>query len=245
MLDARAGAAARHGFRLRDLRRARGSSARSTCPPCSGARSRTPTSATGWTSSTPGVAMCPRPACSCSASPSRISGLHRLQISIIPRNRPSRRVAQKLWLRGEGIALRYLEIDGRWEDHVRYAITSEEWTERRDRYLRQWLSEPPDVLSLLASSPPMRSRPPQPSEWRTTAGECLKNASTSASYWYGAIWPPMARPSRMTSAMSLDGTCRAGRRTRNPPPSTSSCRSRGRSAGGSPARPAGRASRGG
>ena len=69
-------------------------------------------------------------------------GLHRLQISIIPRNRPSRRVAQKLWLRGEGIALRYLEIDGRWEDHVRYAITSEEWSERRDRYLRQWLSAP-------------------------------------------------------------------------------------------------------
>ncbi|MHB1510316.1 MAG: GNAT family N-acetyltransferase [Acidimicrobiales bacterium] len=68
-------------------------------------------------------------------------GLHRLQISIIPRNRPSRRVAQKLWLRGEGIALRYLEIDGRWEDHVRYAITSEEWAERRERYLRQWLSE--------------------------------------------------------------------------------------------------------
>lgn len=67
-------------------------------------------------------------------------GLHRLQISIIPRNRPSRRVAQKLWLRGEGIALRYLEIDGRWEDHVRYAVTAEEWVERRERYLRQWLS---------------------------------------------------------------------------------------------------------
>jgi ribosomal-protein-alanine N-acetyltransferase len=49
-------------------------------------------------------------------------------------------VAQKLWLRGEGIALRYLEIDGRWEDHVRYALTAEEWMERRDRYLRQWLS---------------------------------------------------------------------------------------------------------
>jgi [ribosomal protein S5]-alanine N-acetyltransferase len=69
-------------------------------------------------------------------------GLHRLQISIIPRNRASRRVAQKLWLRGEGIALRYLEIDGKWEDHVRYAITAEEWAERRGRYLRQWLSEP-------------------------------------------------------------------------------------------------------
>lgn len=70
-------------------------------------------------------------------------GLHRLQVSIIPRNRPSRRVAQKLWLRGEGIALRYLEIDGRWEDHVRYALTAEEWRERRDRYIRQWLAGPP------------------------------------------------------------------------------------------------------
>ncbi len=69
-------------------------------------------------------------------------GLHRVQVSIIPRNRPSRRVAQKLWLRGEGIALRYLEIDGKWEDHVRYAITSEEWAERRDRYIRQWLNTP-------------------------------------------------------------------------------------------------------
>jgi [ribosomal protein S5]-alanine N-acetyltransferase len=68
--------------------------------------------------------------------------LHRLQVAIIPRNRPSRRVAQKLWLRGEGIALRYLEIDGKWEDHVRYAITAEEWVERRDRYVRQWLNEP-------------------------------------------------------------------------------------------------------
>ena len=47
---------------------------------------------------------------------------------------PAARVAQKLSLRGEGIALRYLEIDGRWEDHVRYALTAEEWVERRDRY---------------------------------------------------------------------------------------------------------------
>jgi ribosomal-protein-alanine N-acetyltransferase len=69
-------------------------------------------------------------------------GLHRLQVSIIPRNRASRRVAQKLWLRGEGIALRYLEIDGKWEDHVRYALTNEEWIERRERYIRQWLTEP-------------------------------------------------------------------------------------------------------
>src|SRR5205085_11868877 len=66
-------------------------------------------------------------------------GLHRLQVSIIPRNRPSRRVAEKLGLRDEGTAVRYLEINGVWEDHVRYAITSEEWEERRDDYLREWI----------------------------------------------------------------------------------------------------------
>ncbi|MGH9122783.1 MAG: GNAT family N-acetyltransferase, partial [Acidimicrobiales bacterium] len=49
--------------------------------------------------------------------------LHRIQASIIPRNSPSRRVAEKLGLRNEGVAERYLEIDGVWEDHVRYAIT--------------------------------------------------------------------------------------------------------------------------
>ncbi len=68
--------------------------------------------------------------------------LHRLQVSIIPRNAASRAVVRKLGLRGEGVALRYLEIDGHWEDHVRYAITAEEWLERRERYLRDWLAAP-------------------------------------------------------------------------------------------------------
>ena len=65
--------------------------------------------------------------------------LHRLQVAIIPRNHASRRVAEKLGLRDEGTALRYLEINGRWEDHVRYAITAEEWQERRDSYLSDWV----------------------------------------------------------------------------------------------------------
>jgi ribosomal-protein-alanine N-acetyltransferase len=65
-------------------------------------------------------------------------GLHRVQISIVPRNAPSRSVARKLGLRGEGIAVRYLEIDGRWEDHVRYAITAEEWAERKEAYADAW-----------------------------------------------------------------------------------------------------------
>ena len=65
--------------------------------------------------------------------------LHRLQISIIPRNHASRRVVEKLGLRSEGIAVRYLEINGTWEDHVRYAITAEEWVTRRDELMRNWI----------------------------------------------------------------------------------------------------------
>lgn len=66
-------------------------------------------------------------------------GLHRLQIAIIPRNRPSNRVVEKLGIRYEGTALRYLEINGVWEDHHRYAITAEEWAERREELLRAWV----------------------------------------------------------------------------------------------------------
>ncbi len=65
--------------------------------------------------------------------------LHRLQVSIIPRNGASRRVVEKLQIREEGTALRYLEINGTWEDHVRYAITSEEWYERREELLKEWV----------------------------------------------------------------------------------------------------------
>jgi [ribosomal protein S5]-alanine N-acetyltransferase len=64
--------------------------------------------------------------------------LHRLQIAIIPRNRNSRRVVEKLKLREEGLAVRYLEINGVWEDHLRYAITAEEWEDRRDELLGEW-----------------------------------------------------------------------------------------------------------
>jgi ribosomal-protein-alanine N-acetyltransferase len=64
--------------------------------------------------------------------------LHRVQIAIIPRNLASRRVVEKLGIRDEGLAVRYLEIDGNWEDHIRYAITSEEWEERRDEFLSAW-----------------------------------------------------------------------------------------------------------
>ena len=66
--------------------------------------------------------------------------LHRLEICIVPRNTNSRRVMEKLAIREEGVAQRFLEINGVWEDHVRYGITVEEWTERRRELLAAWVS---------------------------------------------------------------------------------------------------------
>ena len=42
--------------------------------------------------------------------------LHRVQIAIMSRNAPSLRVMEKLGVRKEGVAERYLEIAGQWED---------------------------------------------------------------------------------------------------------------------------------
>lgn len=64
--------------------------------------------------------------------------LHRVQIAIVPRNASSRRVVEKLGLREEGLAQRYLQINGVWEDHIRYAITAEEWMVRADELLDVW-----------------------------------------------------------------------------------------------------------
>lgn len=52
--------------------------------------------------------------------------LHRLQAAVMSSNRPSRRVLDKARFRLEGTSERYLQINGRWEDHLIYALTSEE-----------------------------------------------------------------------------------------------------------------------
>ena len=69
-------------------------------------------------------------------------GLHRVEICIIPRNARSHRVPQVLGLRDEGLAERFLQINGVWEDHVRYAITAEEWQARRGELCAEWLGPP-------------------------------------------------------------------------------------------------------
>jgi ribosomal-protein-alanine N-acetyltransferase len=56
-----------------------------------------------------------------------VAGLHRVQPAIMPRNARSKRVVEKCGFRHEGVALRYLKINGVWEDHDLYALTVEDW----------------------------------------------------------------------------------------------------------------------
>ncbi len=68
-----------------------------------------------------------------------VLGLHRVEIAIVPRNAKSIRVAEKLGVRHEGVSAGFLEINGMWEDHLRYAMTVEEWTSRREELGHRWL----------------------------------------------------------------------------------------------------------
>jgi len=54
------------------------------------------------------------------------AGLHRVQAGVMPRNTPSIRVVEKNGFRFEGLARNYLQINGAWEDHNLYALTTED-----------------------------------------------------------------------------------------------------------------------
>lgn len=53
-------------------------------------------------------------------------GLHRVQANVMTKNPRSARVLEKNGFRREGLALNYLQIAGRWEDHHMYALTVED-----------------------------------------------------------------------------------------------------------------------
>jgi len=52
-------------------------------------------------------------------------GLHRVEAGVMPKNLPSIRVLEKSGFRHEGLAKKYLKINGTWEDHNLFAITAE------------------------------------------------------------------------------------------------------------------------
>jgi ribosomal-protein-alanine N-acetyltransferase len=72
-------------------------------------------------------------------------GLHRIEAAIVPRNEASRRVAEKLGMREEGTSERFLQIRGVWEDHVRFAMTSEDWKQRKQEIEADFLRARVDV----------------------------------------------------------------------------------------------------
>lgn len=53
-------------------------------------------------------------------------GLHRVEANVMPRNAASRRLLGRLGFHEEGLALRYLNIAGVWEDHLHFARLAEE-----------------------------------------------------------------------------------------------------------------------
>ena len=54
-------------------------------------------------------------------------GLHRAHAACLPHNQASRRVLEKNGFREEGFAEGYLQIDGRWSDHVLFGLTRERY----------------------------------------------------------------------------------------------------------------------
>lgn len=60
-------------------------------------------------------------------------GLHRIHAAFLPDNKASRRVLEKNGFREEGYAENYLQIDGKWCDHVLFGLTRERYDAARRR----------------------------------------------------------------------------------------------------------------
>ncbi len=54
-------------------------------------------------------------------------GLHRVEANIQPHNKPSIHVVRTCGFRYEGLSKGLVQIRSEWRDHLRYAITADEW----------------------------------------------------------------------------------------------------------------------
>ena len=53
--------------------------------------------------------------------------LHRVEAACLPTNVPSRALLAKIGFQSEGRARQYLRIEGKWQDHLLFAILREDW----------------------------------------------------------------------------------------------------------------------
>lgn len=53
--------------------------------------------------------------------------LHRLEANIMPNNKASMSVVEKLDFKNEGLAKKYLNINGKWEDHIHMVLINENY----------------------------------------------------------------------------------------------------------------------
>jgi len=51
--------------------------------------------------------------------------LHRIEANIMPKNKCSLRVVEKLGFYNEGLAYKYLKINGKWEDHIHMVLLND------------------------------------------------------------------------------------------------------------------------
>src|SRR5690606_19759106 len=51
--------------------------------------------------------------------------LHRIEANIMPRNESSIKLVERLGFKCEGLAERYLQINGKWEDHLHYVLLNQ------------------------------------------------------------------------------------------------------------------------
>lgn len=51
--------------------------------------------------------------------------LHRIEANIMPKNKASMRVVEKLGFYNEGLSYKYLKIHGKWEDHIHMVLLND------------------------------------------------------------------------------------------------------------------------